>query len=119
MGQGFPCVLVDYLAEATLHVSTDPWRSRGRGGKQQNPGLQRGYGGIITWQVAKEGEAPAKSREHDPTTFNRRLGFVYGGENRQHNFLVSRPDVRTRGDGTLRGGGGFPFLSFLVLACFS
>lgn len=96
----FVMAFEDYLQDATVHVqepvrpttapvSTEPWwHTGGRGGKH-NPQLQRGYGDIITWENTKQGgEARDISREHEKATFGRRLGFLYGGENRQQNFLV-------------------------------
>lgn len=97
----FVMAFEDYLASATHHVAepvrpttapppTDPWwRTGGRGGKH-NPGLQRGYGDIITWEhTQRGGEARDITREHEKATFGRRLGFLYGGENQNRDFLVS------------------------------
>ena len=102
----FVMAFEDYLQNATIHVDEAPrsdvappptepwWRSGGRGGKQFNPGLQRGYGDIITWNETKQGgEAEEVSRHHDAATFGKRMGFYQGGEHRQRNFLVRRPDV--------------------------
>ena len=97
----FVVAFEDYLEQATVHVaepdhspvrpaSTEPWwRTGGRGGKH-NPRLQRGYGDIITWEHSEGGgEARDITREHEKATFGRRLGFLYGGEIRSRNFLVS------------------------------